>query len=79
MKLTKQQLLKELQKLFIRKFGKPKVHSPFKEKIRGADLADMQIISKHNKGFRFSLCVIDIFSKKASVVPLKVKKRYYIY
>ena len=76
MKLTKQQLLKELQKPFIRKFGKPKVHSPFKEKIRGADV---QIISKHNKGFRFSLCVIDIFSKKASVVPLKVKKRYYIY
>ena len=39
----------------------------------GADLADMQLISKFNKGFRF-LCVIDIFSKYAWVVPLKDKK-----
>ena len=34
----------------------------------------MQLISKFNKGFRFSLCVIDIFSKYAWVVPLKDKK-----
>ena len=40
----------------------------------GADLADMQLISKFNKGFRFLLCVIDIFSKYAWVVPLKEKK-----
>ena len=39
-----------------------------------ADLADMQLISKFNKGFRFLLCVIDIFSKYAQVVPLKDKK-----
>ena len=32
---------------------------------------DMQLISKLNKGFRFLLCVIDIFSKFAWVVPLK--------
>ena len=40
----------------------------------GADLADMQLISKFNKGFRFLLCVIDIFSKYSWVVPLKDKK-----
>ena len=40
----------------------------------GADLADMQLISKFNKGFRFLLCVIDIFSKYAWVVPLKNKE-----
>ena len=40
----------------------------------GADLADMRLISKFNKGFRFLLCVIDIFSKYAWVVPLKDKK-----
>ena len=40
----------------------------------GADLADMQLISKFNKGFRFLLCVIDIFSKYAWVVTLKDKK-----
>ena len=34
----------------------------------------MQLISKFNKGYRFLLCVIDIFSKYAWVVPLKDKK-----
>ena len=34
----------------------------------------MQLISKFDKGFRFLLCVIDIFSKHAWVVPLKEKK-----
>ena len=34
----------------------------------------MQSISKFNKGFRFLLCFIDIFSKYAWVVPLKDKK-----
>ena len=34
----------------------------------------MQLISKFNKGFRFLLCFIDIFSKYAWVVPLKDKK-----
>ena len=34
----------------------------------------MQLISKFNRGFRFLLCVIDIFSKYAWVAPLKDKK-----
>ena len=34
----------------------------------------MQLISKFNKGFRYSLCVIDNFSKYAWLVPLKDKK-----
>ena len=34
----------------------------------------MQLIRKFNKRFRFSLCVIDIFSKYVWVVPLKDKK-----
>ena len=33
----------------------------------------MHLMSKFNKGFRFSLCVIDNFSKYAWVVPLKDK------
>ena len=45
-----------------------------KDNIWGADLAYMKLISKFNKGFRFLLCVIDIFSKYAWVVPLKDKK-----
>ena len=50
------------------------MYSAFKDNIWGADLADMQLIIKCNKGFRFLLCVIDIFSKYAWVVPLKDKK-----
>ena len=50
------------------------MYSGFRDNIWGADLADMQLISKFNKGFRFLLCVIDIFSKYAWVVPLKDKK-----
>ena len=53
---------------------KEKVYSGFKYNIWCADLADMQLISNFNKGFRFLLCVIDIFSKYAWVVPLKDKK-----
>ena len=34
----------------------------------------MQLISKFNKGFRFLLCVIDIYSKYAWVILLKDKK-----
>ena len=40
----------------------------------GVDLANMQLISKFNKGFRFLLWVIVIFSKYARVIPLKYKK-----
>ena len=69
-----QQLAEELHKSIIRKFEKRKVHAAFKENIWGADLADMQLLSKYNKGIRFLLCVIDIFSKYAWVVPLKDKK-----
>ena len=50
------------------------MHAAFKDNIWGADLADMQLLSKYNKGIRFLLCVIDIFSKYAWVVPLKDKK-----
>ena len=68
-----EQLAEELHKP-IRKFKKREVYSAFKDNIWAADLADIQLISKFNKGFRFLLCVIDIYSKYARVVPLKDKK-----
>ena len=34
----------------------------------------MQLLSRYNKRIRFLLCVIDIFSKYAWVVPLQDKK-----
>ena len=68
------QLAKELHKPIIRNFKKRTVYSRFRDNIWGADLADIQLISKFNKGFRFSLCVIDIYIKYAWVIPLKDKK-----
>ena len=58
----------------IKKFKKRKIYAVFKGNIWDADLADMQLLSRYNKGIRFLLCVIDIFSKYAWVVPLKDKK-----
>ena len=63
MLLLNKELAEELQKPIIRKFNKRKVHSLFIDNMWGTDLADMQLVSKFNKGFRLSLCVIDIFSK----------------
>ena len=71
--ILNKELAEELQKPIIRKFKKRKVQSSFIENIRGADLADMRLISKFNEDFRFSLCVTDIYKKYASVIPLKKK------
>ena len=69
-----EQLVKELHKPIIRKFKTIKVYSGLKDNIWGADLTDMQLISKFNKGIKSLLCVIDIFSKYSWVVPVKDKK-----
>ena len=50
------------------------MYSSFKDNICGVDLADMQLISKYNKGIRYLLYAIDLFSKYAFVVSLKDKK-----
>ena len=57
------ELPEELHKPITRKLKKRRVYSRFKYNIWGVDLADMQLISTFNKGFRFLLCVIDIFGK----------------
>ena len=51
-----QQLAEELHKPIIKKFEKRKVYAAFKDNIWGADLADMQLLSRYNKGIRFLLC-----------------------
>ena len=68
-----QQLVKELHKPIIRKFETIKVHPPYIDNIWGYHLADMQLIRKFNKGIRILLCVVDIYSKYARVIPLKDK------
>ena len=40
----------------------------------GSDLADMQSLSKYNKGIKYLLCSIDLFSKYAWVISIKYKK-----
>ena len=74
-----QQLANELHKPSIRKFRKRKVYSFFRDSIWGVDLADMQLISKYDKGIRYILCAIYLFSKYAFAVPLRDKKRFDYY
>ena len=72
-------LIKNYQKNYTNQLLENVIHSPFIDNIWGADLTDMQLISRFNKGIRFLLCVIDTYSKYAWVIPLKDKKRYYYY
>ena len=68
------QLANELHKPIIRKLKKKKVYSSFKDNIWDVDLADMQSLSRYNKGFKYLLCAINLFSKYAWVISIKDKK-----
>ena len=67
-----QQLAEELHKP--RNFGKRTVISYGIDKIWAADFVEMQKYSKWNKGIKYLLMVIDIFSKYGWIVSLKDKK-----
>ena len=69
------ELAEDLHKPIIRKTEKRRARPPFIDNIWGADLANMQLTSIFNKGFRFLLCAINIYRKYAWFVPLKAKKR----
>ena len=56
--ISNKELAEELHKQIIKKFEKRKVHSPFIDYIWGADLADMQFISKFNKDFCYVLLIL---------------------
>ena len=71
--ISNKELAEELHKLIFRNLKEREVYSSFIDKIWGHDLHDMQLIRKFNKGIRFILCVIDIFSKYAWVITLKDK------
>ena len=72
--ISNKELAEELHKPIIRNFNKRKVYPSFIDNIWVAHLADIQSISKFNKGLRYLLCVIDIYSKYAWVNPLNDKK-----
>ena len=67
-------LADESHKPIIRRFNKRKAYSQFKDNIWGVDLADMQSLSRKNKGIKYLLCAIGLYSKYAFVIPLKDKK-----
>ena len=67
-------LAEELHKPVIKKFNKRKVYSQFRDNIWGVDLEDMQSLSRKNKGIKYLLCAIDLYSKYKFVIPLKDKK-----
>ena len=51
--MSNQELAEELHEPIIGQFEKPKVYSLLRGNILGADVADMQLISKFSKGIRF--------------------------
>ena len=69
-----QQLAEELHKPITKNFRKRRVISYGIDKIWAADLVEMQKFSKWNKGVKYLLTVIDVFSKYGWIKPLKDKK-----
>ena len=51
--MSSKELVEELRKKIVTDFEKRKLHSSFIDNIWGPDLADMQLITKFEKGFRF--------------------------
>ena len=68
------QLGNELHRQITKKFKRQKVYSSFRDNIWGVNLADMQSLNKYNKGIKYLLSAINLFSKYAWVVPLKNKR-----
>ena len=68
-----QQLADELHKPITRNFSKRSVISNGIDEIWAADLVEMQKLSKWNKGVKYLLMVIDVFSKYGWIKPLKDK------
>ena len=60
-------LAQELHKPVIKKFKRRKVYARFKDTIWAADLADMGSLSSFNRGVKYLLCVIHVFTKYACI------------
>ena len=72
--ISNKELAEKLHNSMVRKYERRNVHPSFIDNICATDLADMELTSKFNKGFRLSLYFIDICSQYAWVLPLKDKK-----
>ena len=58
--ITNKELAEESQKQIIEKLNERKAHSSFTDNIWGAFSADVELISKFNKGIRYLLCVFSV-------------------
>ena len=67
------QLAEELHKQRRVHFPRRRVNAKGIDQIWSADLVDMQAFARYNKGLRFLLTVIDVFSKYAWVEGMKTK------
>ena len=69
----KEALVEELHKPARRYYPHRKFEMRGLNETFQADLVDMQLYSRENKGFKYLLTVIDVFSKFAYAVPTKSK------
>ena len=67
------QLANELHKPVRRRFDKRSVFAKQVDDIWAADLVDMSPFFRSNKGYKYLLTVIDVYSKYGWIVPLKTK------
>ena len=70
-----QQLADELHEPIKRTFIRRRVIANGIDKIWCSDLVERQQFSKWNKGYRYLLMVLDLFSKNGWIIPMKDKKR----
>ena len=73
-KSWQQQLADELHKPIKRNFTGRRVLVNHVDEVWCSDLVEMQQFSKWNKGYRYLLMVLDVFSKYGWIIPLKDKK-----
>ena len=62
-----------LHKVTQKKFARRKIISPKPKVIASCDLADLSRLARYNRGFKYVLVVIDVFSRFLEVVPVKKK------
>ena len=71
--MSKATFAKEIHHRVQRKFPRRKVSVMRKDEIWAMDIAQMNAFESHNNGYKYILCIIDVFSKFAWSVPLKTK------
>lgn len=67
-------LANELHKPIRKKFRKRIVFAKNVDSIWAADLVDMQYYARTNRGYKYILMIIDVFSKYGWAIPIKTKK-----